>query len=284
VAGLLLALPPLCVQAQWLPALEASLLYDDNLSRAQLASDVVRDFAAIGRGALSRSFASGDRADFSVSLDARLARYLRFEHASSLSLGIAGGYTRKLGLGLTAPRLLADAWVAHEESPARVRDARRFGVSLTLSKRFDERVHASVGAGYERRKQIHDLPVLPGVSGEPFSLQGRSLFARGDFAAGGRATIFAGASLRRGDVEASTRRHPQIFGASSAIAADPAIGPDYVAYRLSGASTRALSAGLSWELDRRSSAEVSFSFERTRAGAGLHYDVRMLALSYVHRP
>jgi opacity protein-like surface antigen len=284
-AALAIAAAPLSAGAQWSPDFEATLLYNDNLSGGQRTSDIVEDYAAVGRASLGRSFALGERSDFVVAVEGKLVRYARFDRASFISLGASGGYRRKLGLGLTAPRLLADVWFAYEDAVERVRDARRYGASLALSKRFDDRFVGSLGAAYDARRQsARDQAIVPGISGEAFSLQGRTLSARASYAAGERVTLLAGAAVRHGDVEASTRRNFQIFAESSAIANDPAIGPDFVAYRISGARTRSLSLGLSWELDRRSSLDFHFSGDYSRARAGIEYDARLFSVSYMYRP
>ena len=46
-------------------------------------------------------------------------------------------------------------------------------------------------------------------------------------------------SVRRGDVESTTRQNLDIFLASDAIAADPTFGSDFYAYRLRGTTNDA---------------------------------------------
>jgi len=274
---------PALAQAQWVPQLEASLLHDSNFSRAQRKEDVASDFALHLRGTLDRAFAVADRGELTLTLDAKAQQNAHFERASYASLGAAGAYRHKLGLGLTAPWLAASAFLAQEDARTAVRDVRRAGAALLLDKRFQERLAASLGAAYDRSVQLEDLPVVAGISGKAFSLQGRTLFARGSYALDEGITILGGASLRRGDVESTTRRNLQIFRASNAIALDPAIGPDFVAYRLSGARTRSFTAGLSRELDRRSSISATLTADDTRAPAGLNYRGVVVALIYAYR-
>lgn len=269
---------------QWRTDFEASLLYDDNLSRAQLASDIVHDFGVAARAAIGRDFDADERGDFSVGFDVKGLRYARYDGASAVSLGASAGYRRKLGLGLTAPRVSTEAWFAVEDSPEAVRDGHRYGASVTLGKRFDRRLDGAVGFAYEARVQQHDLPVVPGIPGDPFSGQSRTLFARGSMALGERGTLLASAAARGGDVVSSTRRNRQIFDESAAIALDPAFGPDYIAYRLTGARTNSISAGIAYELGRHASLEASASVYDTRARGGLDYADRVLSVSYFYRP
>jgi hypothetical protein len=275
---------PTVALAQWQPQFDAGLLYDDNLPRAQLSSDIVHDFAAFGRASIGRSFAAGDWADFSLTFDGKALHYDRYEGASVLSLGATAGYRRKLGLGLTAPRLGAELSIAAENSPEAVRDGYRYGAAVSLGKRFDERLDVAVGFAYDRREQRNDYPVVPGIPGDPFSVQSRTLFARGSYDLGARSALFVSAAARGGDVVSSTRRNRQIFDESAAIALDPAFGPDYIAYRLTGASTRSLGAGLAYDLSRRASLEALVSADATRARGGLDYDRRVFSLTYTYRP
>ena len=100
----------------------------------------MHDFGVAARGGLVRSFALDDRADLSAGIEAKALRDATYEGASVISLGAIAGYRRKLGLGLTAPRVGAEASFAWENSPTAVRDGRRFNASAFLGKRFDERL------------------------------------------------------------------------------------------------------------------------------------------------
>ena len=88
--------------------------------------------------------------------------------------------------------------------------------------------------------------------------------------------------MRRGDVESTTRRNAEIFEASSAIAADPTFGSDFFAYRLRGTTGTVTLTG-SWALDQRSSLNLVFADERTRAYESIGYRSYDIALSYAYR-
>lgn len=277
-------LGPAPALGQWQADFEAAALYDGNVPRAQLASDIVHDFAVTGRAGIGRSFPTDQLGDLGVSFDARALRYVRYEGASVLSLGATAGYRRKLGIGLTAPRTGVEATYAWENSPEAVRDGQRIAATAFLGKRFDERLEASIGFTYDRREQRDAAPVVPGIAGDPFSLQSRTAFARGSFAFGEHATFLASAAVRNGDVVSSTRRNAQIFTQSAAIALDPAFGPDYIAYRLTGARTTSFGVGVGYELSRRASLEALFTADDTSARGGLDYDRRTVSVSWAYRP
>ena len=70
---------------------------------------------------------------------------------------------------------------------------------------------------------------------------------------------------------------------SAAIAADPAFGPDYIAYKLTGARTDSYTLGLSWALGVNASVDAALTSERTSARGGLDYDANVYSVSLVYR-
>jgi hypothetical protein len=282
VLALLVAALPTAALAQWTVDAQLARTYDDNLSRAQRKSDIVRDHALALRGGLGRTFVVAD-GDLVLRGEARAARYddvLGLDHAAA---GAGASWRRKLGLGLTAPWLAADAAMFLEDHATAVRDGRSAALSLELGKRFGPRFDASLSALYDRRRQRDDFPTVPGFSGEPFSLQGRSLALQARYALHEKLLAFGAFAARRGDVVSSTRRNPQIFGESAAIAPDPAFGPDFIAYKLTGAETASATLGLSWALGAMASLDVALATDRTRARGGLDYDGNVYSLSLVYR-
>jgi hypothetical protein len=282
VLALLVAALPAAAAAQWTLDAQVARTHDDNLSRAQRESDIVGDRALALRGALGRAFVVAD-GDLVLRGEARAARYddvLGLDHGA---VGAGASWRRKLGLGLTAPWIAADAAIFAEDYGTAVRDGRSAALSLELGKRFSARFDASLGAVYDRRRQRDDFPTVPGFSGEPFSLQGRSLALQGRFALHEKLLAFGALAARRGDVVSSTRRNPQIFLESAAIAPDPAFGPDFIAYKLTGAETTSATLGLSWALGAKASLDFAVASDRTQARGGLEYDGNVYSLALVYR-
>ena len=281
VAALVLAAP---AHAQWSSQFEAGYLYDDNLSRAQRPEDKIRDSALIARALLTRDFVLGADTDSHIGLDGRITRYSASHGASFVGLGLVAGARRKLGLGRTAPWVALDASASYEDAREDVRDAARYGLSATAGKRFTPELEASAGFAYDRRVQREaEEEEVPGYGVKPFSLQGRSVFARASYALGERAALIGALALRHGDVVSSTRRNFGIFTASNAIADDLALGSDFYAYRLSGARTTSLSGGISWSLNPRSALEATLTKDDTAVRGGLDYRAVIFALTFVHR-
>jgi len=270
--------------AQWQPRLEGYVFYDNNIGRAQQSADQAHDVVAGGNAFLTRSIPLGMRDDASVGVQAGGQRYVDFDGASFASLGATAAWRRKLGLGRGASSISAQASLAREAARVAVRDASRADASLSWGRRLSEEAVASLGLAYDRREQLEDLPVVPGISGRPFSLQGRSAFARGTYAFGERSALVGELRVRHGDVESTSRRDHVIFEYSSAIAADPAIGPDFFAYRLSGADTRSLTGALATQLDAHAALQVALTVEHTTAADEISYHRTMLGVYAVYRP
>ena len=227
VAALVLSAP---ARAQWSSQLEAGYLHDDNFSRAQRSEDKIRESALFARGLLTRDFALGADSDGHVGLEGRLNRYSPSNGASFAGVGLLAGARRKLGLGATAPWVALDASGGYENAREDIRDAYRYSASATLGKRFTPQLEASGGFAYDRRVQREAAEEsVPGFGTKPFSVQGRSWYARVSYALGERAALIGAAALRRGDVVSSTRRNFGIYTASNSIADYPALGPDFYA-------------------------------------------------------
>ncbi len=265
---------PATAAAQWTLDAELARTYDDNLSQAQRDSDITRDHALALRGALGRGFVLAG-GDLVLRGEARAARYDDYRGLDHAALGAGASWRRKLGLGLTAPWLAADAALFEEEYSEPVRDGRRVLLSLELGKRFGPRFDASLIAAYDWRAQRDE--------DGPFSLQGRSLALRGSFAFGERLLAFGSVAVRHGDVVSSTRRNRQIFQESAAVADDPAFGADFIAYKLTGARSDFYTVGLSWALGARASLDAAMTTDRTSAHGGLDYDGNFYSLSLVYR-
>jgi hypothetical protein len=150
-----------------------------------------------------------------------------------------------------------------------------------LGQRFSEAFDASVGIVHDRRYARNDRPVVPGISGKVFDVQGKSAFVRAGYALTDQLQVGANFAVRRGGVVSTTRQHLEIFLESDAIAADPAFGDDFFAYRLRGTSTTQTAAiTLSWALSDRSSLNLRYADERTSAYDDLDYRGRIATLSF----
>ena len=280
--ALLLSATSAAADGEWLLDLDAGIRFDNNLTRAQSEPDIRADGAATLAASAGSFFALSGNDALTVALDARAEAYHRFHGLNLVGIGGSALYRHKFGLGYTAPWLTLAGSAAYDDYQQDLRTGARWAVRAELGQRFNERFDAAIGGMLERRYAQHDEPVVPGVSGKVFDLDGQSVYLRAGYAVTDSLLLGAKLSVRRGDVESTSRRNLEIFEASSAIAADPTFGNDFFAYRLRGTTGTVMLTG-SWALDQRSSLNLIFADERTRSYEDLHYRSYDLALSYAYR-
>lgn len=279
-----LALLWLCGSAAAETGLDASVdaAYDSNVTRAQRRQDIRSDeYASAHAGAWWRG-AVGERGTVKAGAGVRAAQYVRFPRLSFVALDASGGYRHKLGVGLTAPWVAADAALSHENYREDARDSDRVELRVSAGRRWSEMVDASAGYAFDRRYARHDDPVLPGISGAVWDIKGNSGFVRIGYAPDEQWQLDLGYALRRGDVVATTHRNRAIFLASSAIAVSDAFGPGFYDYRLRG-TTQTATAALSYALGALSSLNVGYAFAFTRAAQGLEYRSHLVNAAWVYR-
>jgi hypothetical protein len=260
---------------------EGGVSHDNNLSRALSASDIVSDTALNLAASGGFHFTLGERDTVTLTGDVRASQFRQFHGMNSVALGGTASWGRKFGLGAFVPWTRASASFAGERYGESVRNGLRSNVTLRVGQRLSEQLELSGGGSFERYRADDVVDVVPGVSGDAFSLEGRSLFARADYALNDRWAGFAGVAARRGDVSASTRRNLEIFEYSSAVTPDPAFGSDYIAYRLSGTTTWDFIAGASLAISDYSSVNLAVTRALTYASGGIEYQSTRINASII---
>jgi hypothetical protein len=254
-------------RAEWFYDVRAGGLYDDNLTRAQNAADVRGDGAATLAAAAGWFYAPSGGDGITLTLEANSEAYARFRGLNLISIGGSAAYRHKFGLGRDVPWASITISAAHDDYRSDIRDGDRLEARLEVGRRLTDNFDASFGVATDRRFARNDRPVVPGICGQ-------SVFARAAYDITDRVQVGGRASVRRGDVESTTRQNLDIFLASDAIAADPTFGSDFFAYRLRG-TTATANATLSWALSERSSLNVSYAVARTSAYDDLNYRNRI---------
>lgn len=275
-AGLLLAAP--AARADTFADARGGFVYDDNLTRAQRDADIRADTAATLAASGGWFFVPTGRDVVSLSLHADGQAYARFHGLDTISAGAGTRWRHKFGVGLDVPWIALALDVSHGAWRDDIRDGNRLDARLEAGKRFGATFDASIGVTLDRRTADHDRPVVPGISGKVFDLAGQSAFARAAWDVTPDLQVGARADVRRGDVVSTTRINFEIFEASDAIAADPAFGPGFFAYRLRG-TTATATLNLSYALGERASLNLTYADARTRAYDGLDYRNRATTLA-----
>ena len=282
--GTALALLWLCSSAAAETGFEAGAdaAYDSNVTRAQLRDDIRSDGYASAHAGASWRDAAGERGALQAGVTARAAQYLRFPRLSFVALDASASYHHKLGVGLTAPWIAADAVVSHEDYRENPRDSDRVELRVSAGRRWSETLDVSAGYAFDRRYARHDDPVVPGISGAVWDVKGNTGFVRMGYAPDERWQVDVAYALRRGDVVSTTHRNLAIFLASSAIAVSDAFGPGFFDYRLRG-TTQTATTALSYALGAQSSLNVGYAFAFTRAAQGLEYRSHLVNAAWLYR-
>ena len=281
LAGMLVLGWSAAARAEWLLDVDAGARYDSNLTRAQEHPDVRADAAATLFASAGTFFALTGADGLTLDVNALTEAWHRFHGLNRASIGGSASYKHKFGLGYAAPWISFGLAGSHDDYRSAIRDSDSLEARAELGQRFNEAFDASVGAVFDRRYARNDLPVVPGISGRVFDVRGKSAFVRAGYSLTEQLQAGANFAVRRGDVVSTTRRHLEIFLESDAIAADPAFGDDFFAYRLRGTSTtRTAAVTLSWALSDRSSLNFRYADERTSAYEGLDYRGRIAAVSF----
>jgi hypothetical protein len=269
--------------AEWLFDLDAGARYESNASRAQEHADIRGDAAATLFASAGYFFALSGADGLTIAVNAANETWYRFQGLNLVSIGGAASYKHKFGLGYAAPWISLGLSGSHDDYRESIRDSNRVEARAEAGQRFSEVFDASFGVVYDRRFARNDRPVVPDISGRVFDVRGKSAFARAGYALTEQLQAGASFTVRRGGVVSTTRQHLDIFLESDAIAADPAFGDEFFAYRLSGKSTTKTAAvTLSWALSNRSSLNLRLADERTSAYEGLDYRGRIAALSFAY--
>ena len=249
---------------------EAGIVHDSNLPRAVSRSDIAADASANLNLSAGHRISLDDGSAITWSADLRAAEFRRYHGMNNVALGVTASYRRKFGIGPFAPWASISGSLAREKYGQSIRDGQRSILSLQAGRRLTESLDLSGGGSLERYSADRVLQVVPRLSGDVFSIEGRNLFARADYALNERWSGYAGINLRRGEVVASTRREPEIFAYSSAVTQDPAFGEDYIAYKLAG-ETRSVLAGASWAVNPHASLNFGVTRAITYATGGIDY-------------
>jgi hypothetical protein len=260
----------------------AEIAHDSNVTRGELSQDVLGDAYADAHAGWTWRRDLGDFDALDTGVAVRGAQYARYTRLSYAAVDGTLAWHRKLGTGLTAPWIAASATASYEDYREDIRDSGRIELRAEMGRRWSEALDVSAGYAFDRRYAQHDAPVVPGISGAVWDLQGNTVFARMGYAWSDRWLADVGYSVRRGDVVATTHRNLPIFLASDAIAESHAFGPGFFDYRLRG-TTHTGSGTLSYALDDRSSVNLVYAYALTRAAQGLEYRSNLVSAAWAYR-
>jgi hypothetical protein len=257
-------------------------IFDNNLTSGE-RPDVRSDWAAAVGASAGQFFALSGNDGLTLTVNVRGELYDRYHGLNLAAIGASARYRHKFGLGRDAPSVSLVVNGLYADYRSNVRTGARFDVRAELESASTESIDIVAGVAYDRRYGPHGEAIVPGISGEVFSLAGRSAYVKVDYTIDDPWLLSVNGAVRRGDVESTSQRGLAVFLASDAIAKDPAFNdPNLFAYRLPG-TTWTLGAMSSFAFDDRASLNVQYAHAFTDSPQNLKYRSNVVGLVYVHR-
>lgn len=257
-------------QANWLVGADAGVIFDNNVSHAQLDRDVKQDITVYAGASLTQYIQLTDRTGLAITGLVKSETYLEYAGLSNVSGGLSLASRTKLGLGTEAPWVRLSADVQRLDFHEDVRTGWLVGVGAAVGKRFDERWNATLAYRFDHRTTDTAVGLVPGIPGDVFDLEGRTLSAALEYSLTPDTILIAGYSRRSGDVASTTQRNFPIFKASSAIDFDPVFGNNTFGYKLYGIS-HTLDLGVSHALGDHTSVNLSWQRNWTYGTNDVNY-------------
>lgn len=222
-------------------------MYDDNLSRGQLKSDIKDDTALVVAAGGGQFLHWGSGTQAVLKLNVRKETYFQYEGLSNLGLGLNASVRTKFGLGADAPWLRLSAATTRLEYHNDIRSGWLNVGGLAVGKRVSDRLDLRAQYQFERKTVDDAVAVVPGISGEVFDLTSRTVSLGAEFALTERTALSCSYDRRTGDIASSTKINLATFRVSDAVNRDPVFGPGVFGYRLH-AVTHSIGLGGSYAL------------------------------------
>jgi hypothetical protein len=276
------AIPP-AAHGDWTLGAAVGVRHDDNVGNAQFSPDIVADTLVDARVSLFRLFPLDNGYSMTVGGDLSGESYHTLTGLNNVSLDGAIALKKKWGLGALAPWARAELSVARSSYDDSYRNAWDYRATLASGRRFDERWNFWADYTYENRAASPQEEEVPGLSGDAYSQVSHSLGIILEYSLLETTYLSMGLLARHGDV-VSTTLHPNatVYYASSALADDPAFGPNAYAYKLTG-TTYGFRVGLNVSPTAHSLLGCGFERFETHADGGNEYAKSIVDVTWNYR-
>lgn len=257
------------------PNANVGIQLDDNITRAELDSDIEKDTIVTVDGSLSHFMEVNDISYVSFGGSLAFNKYLDFDKLDNTRIGVSAGYHIKPVASFSGTQYFVkfDYKKRMYDSAQREGDATRF--SIGLSKRFTELL--ALNAGYIDEEIDSDHRV--------FDADNKKFYVDVEYLITHNNTLYVTLSYFDGEVVATTVPTSKIIGASTAIVRDDAflnLAPNRFAYKLD-ATTTAIKIGDVFSIDRYQGIDASLFYYDSSAYAGNDYKGMILSLFYSYQ-
>ena len=264
---------------------DASIEYDDNLSRAEAGKDIQQDVIVTVGTAATKQVPIGERSGLVLRGHVGAQGFADFEKLNNVSMDGFVDYRIKPGSGYADPWYsLGSGLSFRQHRGSKIRDAVEMRVRAAIGQRFNEAWAIKGGYLFDARRAF---------DGEAFDNRGHRLFADLRYALSTRTATYATYSVRRGEVVSVARPNPKVSSAAAEViepddafglgCGPAAAGPlGTCAYRLDATVHRA-EIGIDYALGRTTSFDVHARYFETRGDGGNHYDGLLVGSSLLVR-
>lgn len=252
--------------------LNLSANYHSNVPNALAEPNVFGDSFLDLNYRINRFFVTSPGNRLSIGAEAGARQYRHTQGIESANLGLGMAYSHRVGLGPYAPRYNLGLSVNRVEFSDQSRDSWVSQLSAEFGKRLSPAWMLTMGVNARNRngKENQSLAYKPTAGAAVFDQSSREFLSRLEYTLLNAQAIRFGYRFRDGDIDASSPPGTPLLPISTAIAFDPGIGGEYVAY-LFEARTQGLS--LEWSIPLATDTGLTLGYERliARAAQGNKY-------------
>jgi hypothetical protein len=282
-AFIVLGAIPLAAHGDWTLGATAGIRHDDNVGNAQFSPDIVADTLIDAQLSIARLFPLDDGYTVTVGGDLGGESYHKLTGLNNVSLDAALALKKKWGLGALAPWARAAVSVARLSYDDSYRNAWDYRATLASGRRFDERWNFWADYTYENRAASPQEEEVPGLSGDAYSQVSHSLGINLEYSLMESTYLAVSLLARQGDVVSTTLQpNAMVYYPSTALADDPAFGPNAYAYKLTG-TTFGFRVGLSVSPTAHSLLGCGFEHFETHADGGNEYAKSIVEATWSYR-
>lgn len=256
----------------------AGYTYDDNVTRAELDSDIEKDSILNVDASAAYKFPFNDISYFSIKGTLEINQYLDFDKLSNTRLGIHGIYHLRLSSGYTATRYIVRLAYESRMYDSDQRDGSATEIELGLSKRLTDLM--TLRAGFIQESIDADSFV--------FEADNDRLYLDLDFRLNQKNTLYVTLGYLDGDLVSTAAENPKLFAELPSTrywVVDDAyteLTPTRWAYRLS-ASALSIRLGDNVSLGSNQALDGSIFYYDAESDGSSSYSGLIYNVNYLYR-
>jgi len=252
---------------------EATLGFDDNVTRAAQNADIEHDGFLTLAGTGGYELVEGKAGILVAKLLLEANQFFRYEGLSNIVAAGKLNYTFGFGSGFGVPWFALDAQYGVAEFESYMRDSNILRTSATMGMQIDDATSMRLGVIYQNRDAESTV----------FDTEDTSFFASLDWAITQKNIVYATYKYQQGDITSSASDPSlEVRDAATAIAPDD-VFDGKLAYRLDG-SIQFVTLGYNMVTDLHSSFDFSARYLQAEASdVDLDYEDLVVRASYFHR-